>query len=200
VLRFAGTRASRREERSLPGPTWLTRALGAAMIAVALYHAARMVRTRKRTHPFRYDVDLTHLGMGVVMALMLGAALRPPWSAASGMAFAVPAAWFGWRSMRAYVLDGARAALGDLPHALACAAMLCMLAASAVPGADMAGMSMPGTSGSSVVGVALVVLMVGVAIGSAARLRQLAGPPRALARGCELAMGSTMVYMLAAML
>jgi len=59
----------------LPGPTWLTRTLAAVMIAVALYHAARIVPSRLRARPLRYDVDLTHLGMGVVMALMLVAAL-----------------------------------------------------------------------------------------------------------------------------
>ncbi len=198
MLRFAGTLGVGKE-RSLPGPTWLTRALAAAMIAVALYHAARIVPSRLRAGPLRYDVDLTHLGMGVVMALMLVAALSPSWSIAWALTFAVPALWFVWRSMRLYVFDGARAAARDVPHALACIAMLYMLAAGAVLRPDMAGMSMPVTSGSSVIAVPFAVLMLGVAIANAARLRQLAGSP-ALAHGCQLAMSSTMVYMLAAML
>jgi hypothetical protein len=183
----------------LPGPIWLTRALAAAMIAVALYHAARIVPSRLRAGPLRYDVDLTHLGMGVVMALMLVAALSPSWSIAWALTFAVPALWFVWRSMRLYVFDGARAAARDVPHALACIAMLYMLAAGAVLRPDMAGMSMPVTSGSSVIAMPFAVLMLGVAIANAARLRQLAGS-LALAHGCQLAMSSTMVYMLAAML
>jgi len=104
--------------------------------------------------------------------------------------------------MRLYVFDGARTAARDVPHALACIAMLYMLASGAVPRPDMAGMRMPVTSGSSVVAVPFAVLMLGVAIGNAARLRQLAAsrPAPALAHGCQLAMSSTMVYMLAAML
>ena len=88
----------------------------------------------------------------------------------------------------------------DFQHALACIAMLYMLAPGAVPGRDMAGMSMPGTNGSSVIAVPFAVLMLGVAIHNAARLRQLASSPPVLAHGCHLAMSSTMVYMLAAML
>jgi len=104
--------------------------------------------------------------------------------------------------MRLYVFDGARTAARDVPHALACIAMLYMLASGAVPRPDMAGMRMPVTSGSSVVAVPFAVLILGVAIGNAARLRQLAAsrPAPALAHGCQLAMSSTMVYMLAAML
>lgn len=181
----------------MPGPTWLTRTLAAVMIAVALYHAARIVRSRAGAA--RYDVDLAHMGMSVAMALMLLAPLSPAWSAGWALAFAVPTVWFVWRSMRGFVFDGVHAAACDVPHALACAAMLYVLAVHAVPGPDMAGMSMPGTSGSSVVAVPFAVLMLGVATRNAAHLRQLASSP-ALAHGCQLAMSSTMVYMLATML
>ena len=186
----------------MPGPTWLTRTLAAVMIAVALYHAARIVPSRLRARPLRYDVDLTHLGMGVVMALMLVAALSPSWSAAGALAFAVPALWFAWRSMRRYVFDGARAAATDVPHALTCAAMFYMLASGAAPRPAMAGMRMPVTSDSSVIAVPFAVLMLGVVIGNAALLRQFAAsrPAPVLAHGCQLATSSTMVYMLAAML
>jgi hypothetical protein len=201
----------------LSGPVWLSRALAALMIAVALYHGARLARSRTRGRPSRFDVDLTHLGMGLAMATMLVAWLRPQWGAACALVFAVPTLWFTWRSMRGYVFDGVRAAARDVPHALACAAMVYMLlavsaiggtAANAAPGTVMGGMTMPSMSGSSgrwsVVAVLFAVLMLGIAIGNAARLRHLVGEPRArapaLARGCQVAMSSTMVYMLATML
>jgi hypothetical protein len=190
---------SSRKERRLSGPTWLSRTFAAVMIAVALYHAARIVRSRMRAHPIRYDVDLTHLGMGVAMATMLLATLSRPWSTAWAIAFAVPTLWFAWCGARTFVFDGAHAAIRDGPHALACGAMLYMLAVRAVPSPDMAGMSMPGTSGSSFVALPFAMLMLGVATQNAARLRQPASSP-ALAHGCQLAMSSTMVYMLATML
>ena len=180
----------------MPGPTWLTRTLAAVMLAVALYHAARIVRSR--TRGARIDVDLAHLGMGAAMALMLLVPLSPAWSAGWALGFAAPTLWFGWRTMREYVFGGVQAAARDVPHALACAAMLYMLAVRAVPGPDMAAMSMPGSSGSPVLAVPFAVLMLDVATRNAARLRQLASSP-ALVHGCQFAMSSTMVYMLAAM-
>ena len=185
----------------MSGPTWLSRALAALMVAVALYHAARLVVPRMR--PSRRDVDLTHLAMGVVMALMLIASLSSRWMLGWALAFAVPAVWFTWQSMYVYVFDGVRGVWAHLPHALACATMVYLLVP--VPGAgaaSMPGMSVP--SRATVFAVPLLIVMCGVVALNVAALnaeqarRQTAARRRnpGLADGCRLAMSSTMVYML----
>src|SRR5436190_22276584 len=64
------------------------------MAASAVFHAARLVAARRAARPHRYDVDLTHLVMSGVMAVMLvlpvGSRQATTWS----LVIAVPAGWF----------------------------------------------------------------------------------------------------------
>jgi hypothetical protein len=183
------------------GPTWLSRILAAVMIAVALYHGARLVVPRMRSRSGQHDVDLTHLAMGVAMALILLAALSSTWSVSWGLAFAGATVWFTWQSMRVFVFDGVRAVGAHLPHALGCAAMIYMLlvlagggtgagasagastgtGASAMPDMVMAAASVPGAGGPSgaalpwsILAMPLLVVMGGVAALNVAQLRHTA--------------------------
>lgn len=192
----------------MTGPAWLSEALAAVMIAVALYHAARLARLRRRsTHP---DIDLTHLAMGVAMALMLVATLSARSSLGWALAFAVPTVWFTWRSMQTFVFDGARALTRHLPHALVCGAMvyvLLVLSGAGAAGADsttMPGMDM-GSSGPSsatqwsFLAIPLLIVMCGVAALNATQLRRATAAGHhipAATNGCQLAMSTTMIYML----
>ena len=192
----------------MSGPAWLSEALAAVMIAVALFHAARLARLRHRsTHP---DIDLTHLAMGVAMALMLVATLSTRSSLGWALAFAT------WRSMQTFVFDGARALTRHLPHALACGAMVYVLLvlssagpasadSTAMPAMQMAPGAMPGLNGSSgtaqwsFLAVPLVIVMCGVAALNAAQLRRATASGHhipAVTNGCQLAMSTTMIYML----
>jgi hypothetical protein len=196
------------------GPTWLSRILAAVMIAVALYHGARLVVPRMRSRSGQHDVDLAHLGMSVAMALMLLAALSSRWSVSWSLAFAGATVWFTWQSMRVFVFDGVRAVGAHLPHALACAAMIYMLlvlggggtAAGAGEGAGTGASAMPGMAMTanpvpwSLLAVPLLVVMGGVVVLNVAQLRHTAtsrhsGAP-VLAGGCRVAMTGTMIYML----
>ena len=198
----------------MSGPAWLSEALAAVMIAVALFHAARLARLRRRsTHP---DIDLTHLAMGVAMALMLVATLSARSSLGWALAFAVPTVWFTWRSMQTFVFDGAKALTRHLPHALACGAMVYVLLvlssagpasadSTAMPGMQMAPSAMPGLNGSSgtaqwsFLAVPLMIVMCGVAALNAAQLRRATASGNhipAVTNGCQLAMSTTMIYML----
>ncbi len=193
----------------MSGPTWLSRAFAALMIAVALYHGGRLVIPRIR-HAARYDVDLTHLAMGVAMALTLISPPSPRWSAGAALAFGVPAVWFTRRCMRVFVFDGAKAVAHHVPHVLACAAMIYMLAVSATgastaatPGMNMAAGAMPAMSASSgsleALAVPIAILLLATAGTSAAQLlRSTRSGQRnaALTKGCQLAMSTTMIYML----
>jgi hypothetical protein len=201
------------------GPVWLSWPFAALMAASAVFHAARLVAARRAARPHRYDVDLTHLVMSGVMAVMLvlpvGSRQATTWS----LVIAVPAGWFVARIVAAARAGGFRALAGPARQLLMSAAMLFMLlvgvsstasaASTGMPGMDMSGMDMSGqgSAGRSSVSVvsAAFVAMLGLVAGYYAReLRVAAGVHRdgswLLSRrpslGCRLAMTSAMGYML----
>jgi hypothetical protein len=207
----------------------LRAALAVIMIAVAAYHCGRLVTGQRQRREQRWaghqlDVDLTHAAMGVAMATMLAGSLNDDGARLLAFAFIGPALWFSWRAMRSYVIEGPRAVGTCVGQALACIAMVYMLALAAssvhpgaVPGTQMAGMAgMPGmvaAGGPLALGRpvgALLLLAMAVAtvaatasIGRARRPRHdgPSGGPDGLApviaASCQLAMNVSAVYMLA---
>src|SRR3954454_19277978 len=188
------------------------------MAASAVFHAARLVAARRAARPHRNDVDLTHLVMSGVMAVMLvlpvGSRQATTWS----LVIAVPAGWVVGRIVGPARAGGFRALAGPARQLLMSAAMLFMLlvgvsstasaASTGMPGMDMSGMDMSGqgSAGWSSVSVvsAAFVAMVGLVAGYYAReLRVAAGVHRdgswLLSRrpslGWRLAMTSAMGYM-----
>jgi Domain of unknown function (DUF5134) len=186
--------------------SWLRWALAAAMIAVVVYHLARLAESRLGRHPARFDVELTHAAMGVVMTVMLVGSLAASDGRRLAMLFAAPLVWFIWRGMHSYVMDGPRAVGMPARQVIGCAAMVYMLIA--LTGASSAatavsGMSMPATASpvpSPLLAGLLAVATLGVAGWTVMRARTTGASVRpALTVGCQLAMNATTVYMLVAM-
>jgi Domain of unknown function (DUF5134) len=131
------------------GPAWLTAIFAAAILAVAIYCAGRLVVARRWHRPTELDTDGAHVVMGVAMAGMLVSGLRTLPSAIWEVVFAAGAAWFGYRMLQAR--RGAQPSpwrsSHPLPHLVECAAMVFMfliLPASAAVGAAR-GMTMTAT-------------------------------------------------------
>jgi hypothetical protein len=210
------------------GPVWLSWPFAALMAGSAVFHAARLVAARRAARPHRYDVDLTHLVMSGVMAVMLvlpvGSRQATTWS----LVIAVPAGWFAARTVAATRVGGVRALGGPARQLVMSGAMLFMLlvgggsaAAAAttgmsamdMSGMEMAGMQMPGSDQAGWSSVSLTsaafVAVLGLVAGYYARELQVAvGVHRdgswLLSRrpslGCRLAMTSAMGYMLVLMI
>jgi hypothetical protein len=110
------------------GPAWLTGIFAAAMLAVAVYCAGRLVTTRRWRRPTEVDTDGAHVVMGVAMAGMLVSGLRTVPSAIWEVVFAAGAAWFGYRMLQAR--RGAQpspwCSSHPLPHLVECGAMVFM--------------------------------------------------------------------------
>ena len=206
----------------MSAPGWLRWALAAAMIAVACYHLARLVRARIGRGAIHRDVELGHAGMGVVMTAMLVGSLSESHSRDLALIFVASMLWFASRSIGRYVLDGPRGVGPLLEPAVGCASMVYMLAVLAGIGgsstmagmsmpdsATMAGMSMPGQPSplavltSPVLGTVLVLVTVALAAWSVGRWRirvELVGDSvtPVLGLGCGLAVNVTTVCMLVA--
>ena len=207
----------------MTGPVWLSWPFAALMAASAVFHAARLVAARRAARPHRYDVDLTHLVMSGVMAVMLvlpvGSRQATTWS----LVIAVPAGWFAARTVAAAQAGGFRALAGPARQLVMSAAMLFMLlvgvsstasaATTGMNGMDMSGMDMSGPGSGRLV----------LRVGRLGGLRRGAGPGRRVLRaraegaagvhrdgswllsrrpslGCRLAMTSAMGYMLLLMI
>jgi hypothetical protein len=185
----------------MSAPGWLRWAFATAMVAVAVYHLARLVGSRRPSRRAPADVELTHSAMGVVMTVMLVGTLAPSDSRRLALMFAVPALWFLWRGLRSYVLDGARATGAPARQVLGCAAMVYMLVALAGSGPAMAGMPRSAVRvPSAALGAALVIATLAVAAWTVLRARAVrCAETPALNTGCQLAMNVTTVYMLMAM-
>lgn len=202
---MAWTRVRERTEVGIPA--WLAGLLAAAMIAVAVYCASRLVAARRSRHPAELDADGLHVVMGVTMAGMLTAGaggLRFLPAAAPEAVFALGAAWFGWqlaRIRRGRPLS-ARHCPQPLPHLVECAAMLYMFLVPPASGRSpsaRAAAGMAGPAGHSPVSVLALVLAV-FTFGYVVWLcDQLTAGARAQA-ACRIAMGITMGYLLVLML
>ena len=110
------------------GPAWLTGLFAAVMLTVAVYCAGRLVAARRWRRPTELDTGGAHVVMGAAMAGMLETNLR---TLPAGMwegVFAVGAAWFGWRTLRARrgAAPSPWRCLHAAPHLVECAAMLYM--------------------------------------------------------------------------
>jgi hypothetical protein len=186
------------------GPTWLAKALAAAMIVTAAYCFSRLVVAWRSGRPTDYDVDGVHILMGVAMAGMLVPRLNPFWDSGWEVIFGAAMGWFGWQTLRGYrhELPAARhgAAL-HLQHVLACGAMLYMFLAvtPARPGGSGSGMVMggPGPAPTSrTLALVLTLLLVGYVIWNADRLTSLA--PVAALRAMAVPVGALVAPALAA--
>jgi Domain of unknown function (DUF5134) len=133
-------------------PDWILDVFAAIMLVVAAVSAARLVAARPwRNGAVVTDTDVSHLLIGIAMAGTLAPGLTTLPNGAWVAVFAVLAAWFGYRVVRDYQANGARAlAAGHCaPHLVHSAAMVYMFAAVTAPaaGGGMAGMG--GMSGMS---------------------------------------------------
>lgn len=199
---------------------WPRGALAALMVATACYHVARLAAARPRRGRGQVDVHATHAAMGGAMAVMLLGSLAPGTSGRWALAFTVPTLWFVWRCLDHYVVTGSWAIGQPLQQALSSGAMVYMLAVTALgsaaagPDVHMAGMVMPGDSGSvfpsrRVIGVLLLGALAGVTLGRACAVGG-AYRARTAQRGeagvfsvtgtCQLATNITTAYMLGLML
>jgi len=112
-------------------------ALAAAVLAVALFCAGRLVLGFLSRRPVERDVDVTHVVMGVSMAGMLTGWLSGSWNGVWLIAFAASTCWFAWRArgeLRRSRADragtpGFGPGGGHIPHLVASVAMVYMLVA-----------------------------------------------------------------------
>ena len=177
----------------MAGSPWLTGALAAVMILLALYSTGRLAISVLRRRETEFDADGVHAVMGVAMAGMFLPRLSPLPSGAWEAIFGIGAAWFGWRSVRAR-RGSARAGWRcrhPLPHLVECVAMLYMLLALSgsradgpAPGMPMPGMGGPGSAGRlPALALVLALFMIGYVLWAADQLTALARGRAAVAVG-----------------
>jgi len=149
-------------------PAWILDIFAAIMLVVAAISAARLVAARPwQRGAVVTDTDIAHLLMGIAMAGMLASGLTTLPDGAWAALFCVLTIWFGYRVVRDYRANGARAlAVGHCaPHLVHSAAMVYMFLAIAAPAsagaAGMAGMGgMTGMSTLSVPTLAFVFALI----------------------------------------
>jgi hypothetical protein len=110
------------------GPAWLTGIFAAMMMTVAVYCSGRLVAAHRWRRPTELDADAGHVLMGVAMAGMLVAHLRVLPTGLWEVVFAMGAAWFGGRVLRARrgALSSPWRCLHPAPHLVECSAMVYM--------------------------------------------------------------------------
>jgi hypothetical protein len=164
----------------MSGPAWLAGGFAALMIMVAACGAGRLAVFRVRGKDTELDTDGLHVLMGVAMAGMLEPGLSPVPGTIWRAVFAVAAAWFGWRAIRARSgRPGASRCAYPAPHAVECAAMVYMLLPA---GSRSSGrgpqMAMPGMNGGAAAGnpaltLVLALFMLGYILWTIDRLASL---------------------------
>jgi len=134
------------------GPTWVTGALAALMIVIAVYSGGRLAFSRLQRRETEFDADVLHVGMGVAMAGMLVPRLSLLPGTVWQVMFAVAAAWFAGQALRARRSRRPRSSWCAHPsaHLVECAAMVYMLlpAGGPRPPVSRPAMAMPGMSGA----------------------------------------------------
>jgi Domain of unknown function (DUF5134) len=187
-------------------PAWILDIFAAVMLLVAAVSAGQLVVARAWTRAGARDADIaiSHLLMGIAMAGMLVAGLATLANGAWVAVFAVMTAWFGWCLRQDSRGHGAGAAVRGhhAPHLVHSAAMLYMFAALAVPAT--AGPALAGPAG----GDGVVATMPRAAQAEAAVPEPAAAEPAAerlllapaVVKGCQVAMGVTMAFMLIIMI
>jgi hypothetical protein len=191
---------------TLPG--WLAAALAAAMLLIAVGSALRLAIWRLRGRAAEPEADALHVVMGVAMAGMFEPRIRPVPDTAWIAVFAVAAAWFAVRAIRARGLehlgrehraDGGRLQPGSWRcahpalHAVECGAMIYMLGPARV-GSHASAMAMPGmpggaTSANPALAFVFALFMLGSVLWTADRLTRWSRPDAASAgtQGAALA-------------
>ena len=133
-------------------PAWILDIFAAIMLVVAAVSAARLVAARPwQRGAVITDTDISHLLMGIAMAGMLASSLATLRSDAWAAVFGVLTLWFGYRVVRDYRANGARAlAAGHCaPHLVHSAAMIYVfLAITAPASAGGSGMGAMGAMGA----------------------------------------------------
>lgn len=162
----------------MSGPDWLAGGLAVLMIMIAVYCAGRLVVSRLRGRDIEVVADGLHVLMGVAMAGMFEPRLTPIPGAVWRAVFAVAAAWFAWRAIRAGRRPSARCA-HPAAHAVECAAMVYMvLPVGSWPSGRGPGMTMPGMGQGTTVGnpaltLVLALFMLGYVLWAIDRLAVL---------------------------
>jgi Domain of unknown function (DUF5134) len=136
-------------------PAWILDIFAAIMLVVAAVSAARLVAARPWQRGAAVtDTDISHLLMGIAMAGMLAPSLSTLPNDAWAGVFCALVIWFGYRVVRDYRANGARAlAVGHCaPHLVHSAAMVYMFLAIKAPAAG-GGSGMGGMSGMSTLSV-----------------------------------------------
>jgi Domain of unknown function (DUF5134) len=215
----------------ITGPSWLGWLFAVVMLGTAAYCAGRLAVAWRSRRPTGYAVDLTHIVMGSAMAGMLvpGLGFAPArlWQAT----FAATGCWFAAQAVRGLTRGPVRGrgasahsrpghtATGPFVHALACGAMLVMLAAPAsrpVPVAPPAGGTAAAAAGLlPVLAILCAVGLLASVVLATDRLTVLAPVPAGaqapgvragvpmslrLAACCDIAVGVTMGYLLILMI
>ena len=201
-------------------PAWILEILAAVMILVAEVSAGQLVIARARTRRGGADTDtaVSQLLTGIAMAGILVPGLSTLPDTAWEVAFAVMTAWFAWCLRRESRGRGAAAVARGryAPHLVHSAAMLYIFAALAGPPVAGSGMStsgpgeMSGMAGGSSGGtptphaptLALIFALLLIAFtihdldrpAAAHAAERLLSP--AVVKGCQVAIGVTMAFML----
>jgi hypothetical protein len=195
----------RAEAADMAAPPWLAGAFAALAILIAACSASRLAISPLRQRSTDWDADGLHAVMGAAMAGMLVPRLDPLPGVAWAAAFAIAAAWFGWRALRLRVPGRY-----PVPHLVECAAMIYMLVPARHPSA-VGTMAMPmaaGSAGFPALAIVLALFMLGSIVWTADRMASRArpGPPAPgpalaprLAAVSTIAMSVTMGYMLVLM-
>jgi hypothetical protein len=169
--------------------------LAAAVLAVALFCACRLVVAALMGRRTERDVDAVHVVMGVSMAGMLTGWLAGSWTEVWLVTFAGTTVWFGVCVARE--LRGARPAHGGghLPHLVSSAAMLYMVVAMRwVPmggGSHAMSQAQMTAGGTPVLALVVATLLVADAVVSAGRLLVPVGRQAAPVSRLAVANGGT---------
>jgi hypothetical protein len=206
----------------MTGPALLAPLLAGVMLLIVAGSIARLVFWRLRGRAAEPEADALHAAMGVAMAGMLEPRIRPVPDAAWLAVFAVAAAWFAVRAIRArsrkHDPDGWRhphprswQCAHPAPHSVECAAMIYMLVPARSSGhgpmTAMAGMTSAAPTANPALALLLALFMLGYIVWTADRLTSHSRPASAMAGAGEalapraaafskIAMSLAMGYML----
>jgi hypothetical protein len=164
-------------------PGWLAAALAVAMLLVASGCMVRLGIWRLRGRAAEPEADAVHVVMGVAMAGMFEPRIRLVPDTAWMAVFAVAAAWFAVRAVRARSRDhqasdsrlhkGGWRCAHPAPHCVECAAMIYMLmpaGADHAPAMAMAGMASGAPTANPAVALVLALFLLGYVVWTADRL------------------------------
>lgn len=118
MLRSTATSVSASGSPEMTDTVWLDDVFAAAMLAVALYSAGRLVTSLVGSRRSHRDVDAAHVLMGVSMAGQLVAELNPVPNGLWEATFLALSAWFAWRAYEFVRQPGVDSRIDDHVHRL----------------------------------------------------------------------------------